>query len=119
MAARYGNRWTSQVGDSPAGLAGAEWAETVGAQTLGAVQSGFAADAERADDWPPSSSVFAALCRGDAKRNRADNVVRTYVSGSYYVPRERRIESEHSRAVADRNLAEICKKLGIKTSAAP
>lgn len=64
MAARYGNRWTSQVGDSPAGLAGAEWAETIGPQTLDSMHRGFNADAERADGWPPSSSEFAAMCCG-------------------------------------------------------
>lgn len=64
MAARYGNRWTSQVGDSPAGLAGAEWAETIGPQTLDSMQCGFTADADRADGWPPSSTEFSAMCVG-------------------------------------------------------
>lgn len=112
MAARYGNRWTSQVGDSPTGLAGAEWAETVGSQTLDSLQRGFNADADRADGWPPSSTEFAALCRGAPKQNPADNVVRTYESGHYHTSAPR-IESDASRAVAKRELGALCKKLGI------
>ena len=111
MVARYGNRWTSQVGDSPSGLAGAEWAETVGAQTIDSLQRGFNADADRADGWPPSSSEFAALCRGQ-QPNSPDNVVRTYVSGHYHRAAPR-IESDASRAAAKRELGALRKKLGI------
>jgi hypothetical protein len=69
---------------------------------------GFAKDAERGDDWPPSSTKFRAMClppRSDAPR--------TYL-GSAPTRREfTAIESDRSKVVAKRELGKLCEHLGI------
>jgi len=107
MIARYGHRWTSQFGDRPIGAAAAEWAQTLARLDNAAITAGFAADADRGDDWPPSSAKFRAMCA-----KPTDDVVRTYVSGHFHTPAPH-IESGTSRATAKRELAALCKKLGI------
>lgn len=62
MVARYGHRWIAHYGDSPDGLAGAEWRETLTGVTREMLREGFRRDAVRGDDWPPSSTKFRALC---------------------------------------------------------
>lgn len=115
MIARYGHRWTSQFGDRPVGAAAAEWATTLAGMDNAALTSGFVADADRGDDWPPSSTKFRALCRDT---NAADNVVRPYVSGHYHTA-PLRIESDASRAAAKRELEALGKKLGISINLEP
>jgi hypothetical protein len=111
MIARYGHRWASQFGDRPIGAAAAEWAQTLAGLDSATLTHGFAADAERGDDWPPSSAKFLAMCR-NGTANRADDVVRPYVSGHYHTPAPR-IESDAARATARRELGALCQKLGI------
>lgn len=108
MIARYGHRWTSQFGDRPVGAAAAEWAQTLAGLGNAALTAGFEADAERGDDWPPSSTKFRAMCVSKPD----DGVVRTYVSGHYHTIAPR-IESDASRAAAKRELCALCEKLGI------
>jgi len=64
MVARYGHRWIAHYGDTPDGLAGAEWRDTLAGVDRDMLRKGFTADALRGEDWPPSSPKFRALCFG-------------------------------------------------------
>lgn len=64
MASRYGHAWVSQYGASPAGIAAAEWRGTLAGMTVEQIRAGFAADAKRGEEWPPSSTRFRAMCLG-------------------------------------------------------
>lgn len=114
MIARYGHRWTSQFGERSVGAAAAEWATTLAGLDNAALTTGFSADAERGDDWPPSSTKFRALCLPQLDKG----VVRTYTSGHYHAAAPR-IESDASRAAAKRELGALCEKLGIEINMDP
>ena len=62
MAARYGVSWTSQHGDAPDSFTGAEWRETLAGISPQQIKDGFAHDVLRADKWPPTSTMFRAMC---------------------------------------------------------
>lgn len=62
FAARYGNTWVSQYGADPAGFASREWRSTLAGLSGEQVRAGFSADVLRGADWPPSSTVFRAMC---------------------------------------------------------
>lgn len=64
MASRYGNAWVSNFGAQPNGIAAAEWRGTLSGITPEQLREGFEADVLRADNWPPSSAKFKAMCLG-------------------------------------------------------
>lgn len=64
MASRYGHAWVSQYGPLPDGIVAAEWRDTLKGITVEQLRSGFAEDAVRASDWPPTSTRFRAMCLG-------------------------------------------------------
>lgn len=64
MASRYGNAWVSNFGAQPNGIAAAEWRGTLAGVTPEQLREGFEADVLRADNWPPSSAKFKAMCLG-------------------------------------------------------
>lgn len=64
MASRYGNAWVSNFGAQPNGIAAAEWRGTLAGITPEQLREGFEADVLRADNWPPSSAKFKAMCLG-------------------------------------------------------
>lgn len=90
------------------GAAAAEWADTLSGLDNAALTHGFEKDAERGDDWPPSSTKFRAMSmppKSDAPR--------TYL-GSPPVRREfTAIESDRSREVAKREIAAMCEQYGV------
>ena len=108
MIARYGHRWTSQFGNAPEGLAGAEWRETIGTAEPAALKEAFRLDALRGDGWPPSSTLFAFLCRPEES-----DAPRTYLGSAPAKRQFTAIESERSRKVAHRELSKMCDQLGI------
>ena len=64
MASRYGHTWVSQYGPMPDGIAAAEWRSTLAGLTAEQMREGFAADASRGAEWPPSSPSLRAMCFG-------------------------------------------------------
>ncbi len=64
MASRYGHAWVSQYGTQPDGIVAAEWRDTLKGITTEQLRAGFAEDAVRASDWPPTSTRFRAMCLG-------------------------------------------------------
>jgi hypothetical protein len=62
MASRYGHAWVSQYGPLPDGIVAAEWRDTLKGITHEQLRAGFAEDAMRAADWPPTSTRFRAMC---------------------------------------------------------
>lgn len=64
MASRYGHAWVSNFGAQPNGIAAAEWRGTLAGITPAQLREGFEADVLRADNWPPSSAKFKAMCYG-------------------------------------------------------
>jgi hypothetical protein len=64
MASRYGHTWSSQYGDSAAGIAAAEWRSTLRGLSRDQLRAGFDADALRGSEFPPSSTRFRAMCLG-------------------------------------------------------
>lgn len=113
MACRYGHRWSSQFGDEPDGLIAAEWRDTLAGLSLQQIRQGLDADAQRGSDWPPSSAYFRALCLGTADdavlpRDRRPGA-------AMYRPvarRSKRIESDATRAAAEREMEKMRKLLG-------
>lgn len=64
MASRYGHTWVSQFGNKPDGIAAAEWRTTLAGITPLQVAEGIKADVSRGTEWPPSSTMFRAMCLG-------------------------------------------------------
>lgn len=64
MASRYGHAWVSQYGPLPDGIVAAEWRDTLKGISLEQLRVGFAEDAIRTSDWPPTSTRFRAMCLG-------------------------------------------------------
>jgi len=114
MQGRYGHRWASQMGDYPEGIASAEWSTQLAGLTVQQIREGIEADAFRGDDWPPSSTHFRAMCLG---RTNDDDVPTSKRPGAAMyrpaAPRSRRIESDASRAAADREMAKLRKLLRV------
>lgn len=83
MATRYGHAWTSQYAADPAAadMLYSEWGETLSGLSRIQIARGFRLDADRADNWPPSSPLFAAMCLGVPSVERVKAEVRKPAEG--------------------------------------
>jgi hypothetical protein len=63
MGSRYGIPWENQCGTIPQGIAAVEWGATLAGVTWEQIMRGMAMDKLRSSTWPPSSTLFLAMCR--------------------------------------------------------
>ncbi|MFC3549568.1 hypothetical protein ACFOLC_00900 [Lysobacter cavernae] len=64
MTGLYGNTWTSNYGDQPRSLVGAEWARTLAGLNRAQIDAGFDACRTEGAEFPPSAPRFRSVCLG-------------------------------------------------------